>query len=182
LWEIDPSTGKIVKTIALPGDSPEDLGFTGSFDRLFQCMKNGSLVAVVDLASGKVVESWPTAPAASPHGMAIIAEEHALAVAGGNGKLVLLSDKDGHVLSSTDIPARVDQIAYDKALHRIYCASGTGKIAVVRLTGGTLSTLGEVASSEGCHSIAVDPRTHQVWIAYAKGEQSFVRSYTPVEP
>ncbi len=179
LWEIDPASGKIVKTVALPGDSPEDLGFDPAFERLFQCMKNGSLVAVIDLAAGKVVSSWPTAPATAPHGMAVIAEEHALAVAGGNGKLVLLSDKDGHLISSADIPARVDQIAYDKDLHRIYCASGTGKIAIVHLAEGTLSMLGEVASSEGCHSIAVDPRTHKVWIAYAKGDQSFVQSYTP---
>jgi DNA-binding beta-propeller fold protein YncE len=181
VWEIDPASGKILKTVALPGDSPEDLGFDAAHERLFQCMKNGSVVAVIELASGKVVESWPTAPAAAPHGMAVITEEHALAIAGGNGKLVLLSDKDGHVISSTDIPPRVDQIAYDKTSHRIYCASGTGKIAVVRLTDGTLSTLGEVASSEGCHSIAVDPQTHRVWIAYAKGDQSFVRSYTPAD-
>lgn len=181
LWEIEASTGKIVKTIALPGDSPEDLGFDAAYERLFQCMKNGSVVAVIDLNSGTVANSWPTAPAANPHGMAVIAEEHGLAIAGGNGKLVLLNDGDGQVISSADIPARVDQIAYDPALHRIYCASGTGRIAILGLTGGMLTSLGEVASSEGCHSIAVDPQTHKVWIAYARGDRSFVQSFTPGE-
>lgn len=181
LWEIDSSTGGIVKTVTLPGDSPEDLGFDATYEHLFQCMKSGNVVAVIDLGSGTVVNSWATAPAAAPHGMAVIAEEHALAIAGGNGKLVLLNDEDGRVISSADIPARVDQIAYDKTSHRIYCASGTGRIAILELTGGMLVTLGEVPSSEGCHSIAVDPQTHKVWIAYAKGEQSFVQSFTPAD-
>ena len=181
LWKIDSSSGKIVKTIALPGDGPEDLAFDSSFEHLFQCMKTGSVVAVVELASGQVVHSWPTAPAAAPHGMAVMSEAHALAVAGGNGKLVLLNDQDGHVIASTDIPARVDQIAYDPASHRIYCASGTGKIAIVQFKDGTLQKVGEVPSSEGCHSIAVDPKTHKVWVAYAKGDQSFVRAYTSAD-
>ena len=110
--------------------------------------------------------------------MAMMAKDDAFLVAGGNGKLVMMSQKDGQVLASTDIPARVDQIAYDAELHRVYCASGTGKIAVVDVGNGTLKTLGEVASSEGCHSIAVDPGTHTVWIAYAKGDASYVRPFS----
>jgi DNA-binding beta-propeller fold protein YncE len=179
VWVINPAEGKIASTVTLPGDGPEDLGFDGSCGKLFQSLKNQSIVAVVDVATGKVVESWPTAPAAAPHGMAFLPDDHAFLVAGGNGKLVLMSDQDGHVLSSTTIPPRVDQIAYDRGSHRVYCASGTGKIAIVKLEDGKLSTLGEVPSSEGCHSIAVDPKTHQVWVAYAKGDQAFVQSYTP---
>jgi hypothetical protein len=180
-WIVDPAAGKIVATVSLPGDSPEDLAIDSSFTRLIQCMKNGNLVAEVDLASNKVTHSWPTAPVAAPHGMALLPESHAFLVVGGNGKLVLMSDKDGQVLSSTDVPMRVDQIAYDHESHRVYCASGTGKIGVAKLEDGKLSTLGEVPSSEGCHSIAVDPKTHQVWIAYAKGTQSMVQCFTPVK-
>jgi hypothetical protein len=142
-------------------------------------MKKGDLVAVIDLKENKIVTTWPTAPAQAPHGMAMVPEAEAFLVAGGNGKLVLLSQKDGHVLASTDIPPRVDQIAYDAGTHRVYCASGTGKIAVVAVEKGALSSLGEVASSEGCHSIAVDQKTHLVWIAYARGNQSMVQFYSP---
>ena len=130
------------------------------------------------MAENKVVASWPTAPAQAPHGMAMMPEADAFLVVGGNGKLVMMSQKDGHVIASTDVTSRVDQIAYDAEMHRAYCASGTGKIAVVSTEKGALTNLGEVASNEGCHSIAVDPKTHTVRIAYAKGDASYVRPFT----
>ncbi|MEP6668786.1 MAG: hypothetical protein ABJF10_06525 [Chthoniobacter sp.] len=181
LWVVDPAKQKVIATVALPSDAPEDLGFDATGQRLFQALKSSSVITVIDVAANKVTASWPTAPAQAPHGMAMLPKEDAFLVAGGNGKLVLMSQKDGHVLSSTDIPARVDQIAYDAETHRVYCASGTGKIAVVGIENGVLTTLGEVASSEGCHSIAVDPKTHTVWIAYAKGDASYVRPFAAVK-
>lgn len=179
LWIVDASSKKVIGSIALPSDSPEDLAFDSSLGRLFQCMKTGSVIAVIDTSANKVIETWPTAPAQAPHGMAMANEEDAFIVAGGNGKIVLMSQKDGHVLSSAEIPQRVDQIAYDHEIHRVYCASGTGRIAVVGVDKQKLTSIGEIAASEGCHSIAVDSKTHTVWIAYAKGESSFVQPFVP---
>lgn len=179
VWVVDPVKQTVADTVQLPGDAPEDLGFDSGFKHLFQCLKTSSVVTVIDVAGNKIVATWPTAPAQAPHGMAMLPEQDAFLVAGGNGMLVMMSQNDGRVISSTPIPQRVDQIAYDADSHRVYCASGTGKIAVVSLEKGTVTNLGEVASSEGCHSIAVDPATHTVWIAYAKGDESYLRPYTP---
>jgi DNA-binding beta-propeller fold protein YncE len=181
VWVIDPASKAVIATVELPGDAPEDMGFDAAGQRLFQALKTSSVMTVIDVASNKVVASWPTAPAQAPHGIAMLPEEDAMLIAGGNGKLVLMSQKDGHVLSSTNIPQRVDQIAYDAELHRAYCASGTGKIGIVSLEKGALTTLGEVDSSQGCHSIAVDPKTHTVWIAYANGDASYVRPFSAVK-
>lgn len=178
LWVVDTDAKKVASTVNLPSDSPEGLGFDSQGMRLFQAMKTGSIVAVVDVAAKKVIENWPTAPASSPHGIAMVPEFGGILVSGGNGKLVMMSQKDGHVLASTDIPERVDQLAYDGEMHRLYCASGTGKIAIVGVEKDKLTKLGEVASSQGCHSIAVDSKTHTVWTAYAKGEASFVQPFT----
>ena len=178
LWVVDPKTKKVVATVALPSDSPEDLAFDATFARLFQSMKTGSVVAVIDTATNKVVGQWPTAPAEGPHGMTAVPEAGALLLAGANGKLVMLSQKDGHVISSADIAKGVDQIAYDAGLHRVYCASATGKIVVVNVAKDKLTPAGEIASADGARSIAVDAKTHTVWIAYAKGEASFVQPFT----
>jgi DNA-binding beta-propeller fold protein YncE len=178
LWVVDPAQKKVTASIHLPGEAPEDLAFDMAHRRLFQSMKTGDIVAVIDLATGTVEKTWPTAPAQSPHGMAVVPESDALLIAGGNGKLVMMSQKDGREMASTDIPPRVDQIAYDADLHRVYCASGTGKIAIVSVENGTLRNVGEVASAPGAHSIAVDPKTHVVWIAYAKDETSIVQPFT----
>jgi DNA-binding beta-propeller fold protein YncE len=180
-WVIDPDHLKVAATVTLPSDAPEDLAFDSSFQRLFQNLKTASAVAVIDPKSNKVIATWPTAPAQSPHGMAMIDEAKAFAVAGGNGKLAMLSQEDGHVIASADIAERVDQIAYDAGRHLVYCASGAGKITVIRVDGNKLAALGDVKSADGAHSIAVDPKTHTVWIAYAKGEESIVQPFTPAD-
>ena len=177
VWVVDPTSRQLASTLELPTDSPEGLAFDAEGKRLFQAMKTANTVAVIDVAAQKVTASWPTAPVASPHGITLIPEVDAIAIAGGNGKIVLMSQADGSILSSAEIPMRVDQIAYDRELHRLYCASGLGKVAVLGITGGKLSKLGEAASAEGAHSVALDPKTHTVWVAYAKGEASFVQAF-----
>src|SRR6478735_3124497 len=179
LWVIDPSAAKITATVELPSEAPEDLGFDTPNKRLFQAMKIASTVAVIDLATNKVTADWSTAPAKGPHGMAVLNDEGAILLAGANGKLVMMSQGDGKVVSSTEIGPGVDQIAYDPQLHRVYCASSTGKIIVVQVAKDNLSTVGTVASSEGARSVAVDLKTHRVWVAYAKGDASFLQPFTP---
>ena len=178
LWVVDAGEKKVVSTVEIPSDSPEGLGFDASYQRLFQAMKTGNIVAVVDVATHKVTQQWPTAPAKSPHGIAMVQEFDGIIVSGGNGKLVMMSQKDGHVVASVDIPAQVDQVAYDAELHRVYCASSTGKIAVIGVGKETLTKLGEITSTQGCRSVAVDSKTHTVWVAYTKGAASFVQPFT----
>jgi DNA-binding beta-propeller fold protein YncE len=181
LWIVDAGEKRILSTVDLPGDSPEGLGFDSSYQRLFQAMKTDSVVVVLDVLTNKVLEQWPTAPAKSPHGIAMVPEFDGILVSGGNGKLVMMSQKDGHVITSVDIPGQVDQIAYDPEMHRVYCASGTGFIAIIGVAKHKLTKLGEVASSQGAHSVAVDSKTHTVWTAYAKGDASFAQPFTATD-
>jgi hypothetical protein len=43
---------------------------------------------------------------------------------------------------------------------------------------GKLTALGDVPDETGTGDIVVDPKTHTVWIAYAKGSQCFVQPFT----
>jgi DNA-binding beta-propeller fold protein YncE len=99
-------------------------------------------------------------------------------VAGGNGKLALIDSLTGTILASCDIAPHVDEIAYEPETSRVYCASGTGTISVVFVQGNKLTPLPPLTSAPGCHSIAVDPKTHSIWIAYAKGDQPCVQQFT----
>jgi DNA-binding beta-propeller fold protein YncE len=176
---IDPEAKKITTTITLPGKGMEGLVIGPRHGRIYQALKEANALVRINLAENKVLETWSTAPAESPHGIALIPETEFVLVAGGNGKLVMMSRSNGNVVSSADIAPRVDEIAYDPELHTAYCASGQGKISVVSVAGDKLTSLGDVPGASGCHSIAVDPKTHVVWIAYAKGEESFVQPFAP---
>ncbi|MEI7733603.1 MAG: hypothetical protein WCO56_28815 [Verrucomicrobiota bacterium] len=181
LWVIDPAAKKITATLKLSGKGMEDLAFDPANKRLFQVVKDNHTLVVIDPASNKVLETWNTEPASNPHGMAIVPDADTLLVAGGNGKLALMSRSTGKVLASAEIASRVDEMAYDPELHLAYCASSAGKLSVVRVTGDTLVSLGDVPTAAGAKSVVVDPKTHTVWIAYSKGTQSFVQPLDPAK-
>lgn len=181
LYVIDPGAKEIVATITFLGKGMEDLAFDEQFNRLFQVVKDANTLSVVNVSNNKIESTWSTAPSGSPHGMALVPDSDYLLVAGGTGKLALMSRSNGKVLDSADIAPRVDEMAYDPALHMAYCASGQGQIWVVKVEGEKLTSLGAVPSAAGCHSIVLDPKTHTAWIAYAKGDQAFTQPFTPTQ-
>jgi DNA-binding beta-propeller fold protein YncE len=177
IWVIDPVAKKIISTLTMPGAGMEDLGFNDQGAFLFQALKESSLIAKIDPTVGKVVATWPTAPAEKPHGIAIIPGTDTVLVVGGNGKLILMSLADGKILASADVAQRVDEIAYDPGLKQVYCASGTGTISVVGVDQNKLTPLPSLTSAPGAHSVAVDPQTHTVWIAFAKDGKAYVQAF-----
>ena len=179
LWVIDPEAKKILSTITLPGGGMEDLGFDAQGSYLFQCLKDTSELAKVDPQDGKILAHWPTAPAGKPHGQAMVPGTDTILVVGGTGKLSLMSLSTGRVVASADVSPKVDEIAYDPGLKRVYCASGLGTISVVAVDKNKLTTLAPLPGAPGAHSIAVDPKTHTVWIVFAgKDGKPFVQAFT----
>ena len=175
-WDFSPSTGM------------EDLAFDSTGTFFIQNMKDESKLWVLDYAALPIFASTmpamgnnpmpeiSTLPAEKPHGLAMVGADKVL-VAGGTGKLALLNYKTGKVIASTDIAPRVDEIAYDSGTGNAYCASGTGIISVVSVGKDTLGASETIASAQGAHSIAVDSKKHIVWIAFARGQKSFVQAF-----
>ena len=150
LWVIDPEAKKVLMTITLPGQGMEDLSFDWQGRYLFQNLKDSDEVAKIDSKDNKVLATWPTSPAEKPHGMAMVPGAHAVLIAGGMGKLSLLDFVTGHVVASSDVSLRVDEIAYDPALRQVYCASGLGYISVVAVTPSTLKNARLHPYRSGC--------------------------------
>lgn len=176
LWIIDPNDKKIATTITLAGSGMEDLAFDSKFKRLFQVVKGNNTLVVIDTTNNKPLQTWSTAPATNPHGMALIPETDLALVAGGNGKLALLNRSTGRVLADADIDNRVDEMAYDPELHLAYCPGGGGKISVIRVEGDKLTVIENVEGASG-RSVVVDPKTHTVWLAFNKGDRAFVQPF-----
>ena len=180
VWVIDPAAKKIVSTIKVDGSGVEDLAFDPEYKHLYQAVKGKNTIAVIDPASNKVVDAWPCAPDKGPHGIAIVPESNGLLVACA-GKLVLFDRSTGKVTATVATGARVDEMIYDPGLHVAYCASRVGKISCVAVEAGKLTALGDVPDETGTGDIAVDPKTHTVWIAYKKGGECFAQPFTPAK-
>jgi DNA-binding beta-propeller fold protein YncE len=173
VWVVDPSAQKIVTAVKIP-TQPEFVVYDPVTDKVFQNIKSQPVTIVIDPGLNSVAATWSTVPAEGPHGLAVDPETHRLFSAGKNGKLVVLDSVSGKSLGSVDIAEGVDQIAFDPGNKRIYCAAGQGKLTVLQETEAAVKSLGNVATPAGTHTLAVDSNTHSVWIAFAKGEDSYV--------
>ncbi len=176
-WLIDPVAKKITGTIVFDGRGLEDMAFDLKNRRMYQAVKGSNTIGAVDLSNNKVVASWPLAPDKGPHGIARAPEVDGLLVACA-GKLVLLNCASGKVVATVPIAERVDEMTYDPGLHRAYCAGRTGKISVVQVASDKLTALGDVPDQAGTGDIAVDLKTHTVWVACHDGDQCFVQPFT----
>ncbi|MBU6410244.1 MAG: hypothetical protein KGR98_07640 [Verrucomicrobia bacterium] len=177
-WVIDPAARKIVTTIHFDGRGLEGVILDRRHGLMFQAVTGSNTIAVIDAASNAVVHAWSLAPDKGPHGIALAGRNGLLVAC--NKALLLLDRSTGKILARAEIAPRVDEIAYDARLHLAYCASGQGEISVVRVGPDTLTTVGNVPDQRGTHSIAVDRRTHTVWVASHKGDQCFAQPFMPV--
>ena len=178
IWVIDPATRKIAATITLKGTGMQGLVFAPHDAAIYQALKNPASISVIDPATNKITHVWPV-PGLMPHGIEVVPGSGDLLVACYDGTLLLMDPANGKILSRAKIAPDVDQIAFDPANHLVYCASKDGQISVARLSGITLTALGSVPDEKTTHSITVDPKTHTVWIGYAKNGQSYVQPFTP---
>ncbi len=173
VWVVDTHAEKIAATVQLPGE-PEYVLYDPASDRVYQNLVSTDSVAVIDPSSNTVIHSWSAAPAKKPHGLALDAATQRLFCAGANGKLVVMDSTNGKIIATVDIAESVDQIAFDAEKKRVYCASRKGVVSIVQETAEGAVSLGDVATGSGAKTIAVDPATHAVWVAYADQEHSYV--------
>ena len=164
VWAIDPVKGKIVQTIDV-GGAPEFIEFDSSTKLLYQNVKTTNSVAVIDPSTNKVVNTFSTLPAESPHGLAIDSKAGRIFTAGRNGKLVVLDVASGKRIAEADIAPGVDQIAMDHTNNRIYCAC-KGFVSMLEETADGVKFIKSIPAHAGAHTLAVDPKTHAVWISY----------------
>src|SRR3984885_3472435 len=146
MWVIDPQEKKILSTINFPGEGMEDLGFDSQDAFLFQCLKDSSELAKLDLKTEKIVAKWTTSPADKPHGMAMVPGTDQVLIVGETGKLGLFNLSTGQIVGIADVSPKVDEIAYDPTFQRVYCASGLGTISVGGADHNPLAALPPLAS------------------------------------
>ena len=165
---IDPATQKVSATISLPG-KPESGVFDTKTNLFYQNLEDQSAIAAVDLAKHSIANQWPLQDCMHPTGMALDEQAHQLFIGcGGNSRLAVFDLEQHRVVTSIPVGGGPDSVAYDAGLHRIYVTGRAGELCVVsRDNNGALATLDTIPLHFGAHTLAVDPESHKLYVAYA---------------
>ncbi|HUO13131.1 MAG TPA: YncE family protein [Caulobacteraceae bacterium] len=165
---IDPATQTAVATIAL-GGAPEFAAFDPETKLFYQNLKDANSVAAVDLAKRSVIQRWALDQCRGPSGMAIDAARRRLfVVCAANARLVIFNLDTHRVTSWLPIGGGPDSVGYDAGLHRIYTTGRSGVLSVVQQDSpDSYRQLDQINLHFGAHTLAVDPATHKLYVAYA---------------
>ncbi|MBW4028727.1 MAG: hypothetical protein HIU93_15235 [Acidobacteria bacterium] len=165
---IDPVQRATVGTISLPG-KPEFAAVDPASGWLYQNLTGTNTVAAIDIAKRAVTAQWPLAPCRRPTGMAIDAKLRRLFSVCADSANLVVFDLDAHrVVTSMKIGGGADSVAFDPALRRIYSAGRSGELTVIQQDGAdSYRILDRIHTHYGAHTLAVDPVSHKVFVAYA---------------
>jgi YVTN family beta-propeller protein len=163
---IDPATEQVVGTVALGGE-PEYPQADPETGLIYQNLEDTSELVVVDPRKQAVIKRYKIDPGDGPTGLALDSADHRLFCATGNRKLIVLNAESGNIVAVLPIGAGVDGVGYDAALRRVYTSNGVGTMTVIQQDSPDRYRVIENAATHfGGHSLAVDPVTHRIYVAY----------------
>ena len=163
---IDPKTRKSVGMIEV-GTPLEFAGVDGK-GRAFVNEEARNAVAVLDLASRKLVATWPLPNCQRPTGLAY-AEGQVISACGA-GMADILDARSGKPIASLKIGGFPDAVIYDPHLRMAYVPSAlSGTMAVIPLSGLRKDTIIQTVRTEtGARTGAVDPKTGRIYLPAAQ--------------
>ncbi len=166
--DIDPKNGQIDAPIVLRGE-PEFLAADAA-GKVYINLMDTHEVAVVDFKARKVVANWPVAPGGLPVGMAIDTKNGRLFIGcRGPQKLIVMSTKDGKVLSDLPIGESVDAVKLDNG-QAFASTAGAQLFVAGEKSPGKFAITQTVKTGDGARTMGVDPTTHRIYLPAAEFE------------
>ena len=163
---IDAKTSNVVATIPLPG-KPEFSVADGK-GRVYVNIEDTSEIVEIDAAKATVTKKYSLSPCDGPSGLAIDTKSRRLFSVCSN-RLMAISDPDaGKVVATPAIGAGSDGAAFDAGTGYAFSSNGDGTLTVVRQTEGKWDVLENIATERGARTIAVDEKTHKVYLPTAR--------------
>ncbi len=164
---IDATDGKVLGTIKLDG-KPEFAASDGKGE-IFVNIEDKSELTVIDPAKLAVKQSWPLAPCKEPSGLAMDVKKRRLFVGCDNKMMAVVNADTGKVLATPAIGDGVDATAFDDETGLAFASCGEGVLTVVREESpDTFSVAENVPTQAGARTMALDTKTHNVYVVTAK--------------
>jgi DNA-binding beta-propeller fold protein YncE len=164
---IDAATGNVAGTIAL-GGKPEFAAADGK-GGVYVNMEDKAEVVAIDSATLSIRARWPLAPGDSPSGMAIDRQHDRIFVGCHNQMMIVMDTKSGKVVASPPIGRGVDANGFDPGDQLAFSSNGDGTLTVVHEDSpNKFTVVDNVATQMGARTMAVDLKTHNVFLVTAE--------------
>ncbi len=163
---IDAASGKVLGTIPL-GGGPE-FAVADRAGHVYVNLEDKSEQLEIDTQNLKVLRRWPLAPCHAPSGLAMD-REHRRLFAGCENKMMAVVDVDaGKVIATPPIGEHVDANRFDPGTQLAFSSNGDGTLTIVHEDAPDKFTVVEnVATKRGARTMALDPKTHDVYLVTA---------------
>lgn len=164
---IDATSGKVLGTIKLDG-KPEFAASDGKGE-IFVNIEDKSELTAIDANKLEVKTKWPLAPCESPSGLAMDTKNRRLFVGCDNKMMAVVNADTGKVLATPAIGDGVDATAFDDETGLAFASCGEGVLTVVREESPDKFSVAEnVTTQPGARTMALDTKTHNVFVVTAK--------------
>jgi YVTN family beta-propeller protein len=162
---VDPVKETEIATVPLEG-KPETAVSDG-MGKLFVNIEDKNKIAVVDLKSNKVINSWPLSPGEGPTGLAFDIRSRRL-FAGCDKQLIVLNPDNGTVVAKIPIGDGCDGVAFDNSLRLIFASCGAGVLSIVHeISADNYSLIENLPTKRSARTIGIDERSHEVFLPAA---------------
>jgi DNA-binding beta-propeller fold protein YncE len=167
---VDAEKGTLAGTVTLEG-KPEFAAADGK-GHVYVNIEDKSEVMDIDAKALTVVHKWPLAPCTEPSGMAMDTKSRRI-FSGCDNKMMAVMDADtGKVVATPAIGDGVDATWFDPETK--YALNSCGQDAVLTVihedSPDKYTVVENVKTEKGARTMALDPKTHTVYLALAQVE------------
>ncbi|MFI5185090.1 MAG: YncE family protein [Chitinophagales bacterium] len=175
---IDPSTDTVFATVQLTG-WPETAVSDGK-GNIYVNNAEKAEMDVVDATTFKVIHQWPNEPGKGASGLAIDRETMRLFAGCENKLMIVMNATNGNVIASLPIGDECDGVGFDNQRKIAFSANGDGTLTVVKeQSAGSFVVAENVQTKQGARTIAVDQKTHKVYLPSAMFKPASKKSFRP---
>jgi DNA-binding beta-propeller fold protein YncE len=177
---IDVKTGMAVATIALPG-KPEFSQADGK-GKVYVNIEDTAEIVEIDAATAKVTKKYALTGCEGPSGLAMDTKARRLFSVCGNCVMAVSDPDKGTVIATPAIGAGSDGVVFDPGTGYALSSNGDGTLTIVQQTGGKYDVIENVATERGARTIALDEKTHRVYLPTATAGQAAAGGRAPYLP
>lgn len=164
---IDAKSGTVAGTLAL-GGRPES-GVADEHGKIFVNIEDKSQVIEFDSRKLTIDATWPLAPGEEPTGIAIDRKHRRLFVGCANKLMAVMNADNGKLVTTLPIGSGVDATAFDSETQLAFSSNGEGTLTIVHEDApDKFSVMENAATQRGARTMALDPKTHRVFLVTAE--------------